>query len=72
MKMIGITGTNGKTTTAFLTAGILQEAGYRVGMIGTIESYDGRRRETVKTPRRNRARSTGFCPAWWKMNVTAV
>ena len=38
MKMIGITGTNGKTTTAFLTAGILQEAGYRVGMIGTIES----------------------------------
>ena len=48
MKMIGITGTNGKTTTAFLTAGILQEAGYRVGMIGTIESYDGRRRETVK------------------------
>ena len=37
-----------KTTTAFLTAGILQEAGYRVGMIGTIESYDGRRRETVK------------------------
>lgn len=48
MKMIGITGTNGKTTTAFLTAGILKEAGYRVGMIGTIESYDGRRRETVK------------------------
>ena len=43
MKMIGITGTNGKTTTAFLTAGILKEAGYRVGMIGTIESYDGRR-----------------------------
>ena len=26
----------------------MQEAGYRVGMIGTIESYDGRRRETVK------------------------
>ena len=46
--VLAITGTNGKTTTAFLTAGILQEAGYRVGMIGTIESYDGRRRETVK------------------------
>ncbi len=41
MKMIGITGTNGKTTTAFLVAGILREAGYRVGMIGTICSYNG-------------------------------
>ena len=46
--VLAITGTNGKTTTAFLTAGILQEAGYRIGMIGPIESYDGRRRETVK------------------------
>ena len=42
MKMIGITGTNGKTTTAFLVAGILREAGYHVGMIGTICSDDGR------------------------------
>ena len=48
MKMIGITGTNGKTTTAFLVAGILEEAGYRVGMIGTIDSYDGRTRETMR------------------------
>lgn len=48
MKMIGITGTNGKTTTAFLVAGILREAGYRVGMIGTIDSYDGRRSEAMR------------------------
>lgn len=48
MKMIGITGTNGKTTTAFLVAGILREAGYRVGMIGTIDSYDGRWSEAMR------------------------
>lgn len=45
LRMIGITGTKGKTTTAYLTAYILREAGYRVGMIGTIEIYDGR--ETI-------------------------
>ena len=36
LKMIGITGTSGKTTTAWLAAGILKQAGYKVGMIGTI------------------------------------
>ena len=34
--LIGITGTNGKTTTAYLIEGILQKAGYAVGVIGTI------------------------------------
>ena len=41
LKMVGITGTKGKTTTAYLTAQILREAGYRVGMIGTIAIDDG-------------------------------
>jgi UDP-N-acetylmuramoyl-L-alanyl-D-glutamate--2,6-diaminopimelate ligase len=36
LTVIGITGTNGKTTTAYLVEGILQQAGYRVGLIGTI------------------------------------
>ena len=34
--LIGITGTNGKTTTAYIIESILQKAGYRVGVIGTI------------------------------------
>lgn len=42
LTMIGITGTKGKTTTAFLTAGILREAGYRAGVIGTIWIDTGR------------------------------
>jgi len=39
LKVIGITGTNGKTTVAFLVRGILNAVGLRTGMIGTVE-YD--------------------------------
>src|SRR5208337_952249 len=37
LKLIGITGTNGKTTTAFLVDSILRAAGIRAGLFGTIE-----------------------------------
>jgi len=37
LRMIGITGTNGKTTTAYLVEGILGQAGFKVGLMGTIE-----------------------------------
>jgi UDP-N-acetylmuramoyl-L-alanyl-D-glutamate--2,6-diaminopimelate ligase len=36
MDLIGITGTNGKTTTSYLLESILREAGKEVGVIGTI------------------------------------
>ncbi|MFT4414483.1 UDP-N-acetylmuramyl-tripeptide synthetase [Fredinandcohnia humi] len=36
MSMIGITATNGKTTTSFMTNAILEEEGYRTGLIGTV------------------------------------
>ncbi len=39
MKVIGVTGTNGKTTVAYLIRSIFREAGERVGLLGTIE-YD--------------------------------
>lgn len=41
IKFVGITGTNGKTTTAFVTRHILQNLGKRVGMIGTEGIYIG-------------------------------
>jgi len=36
MKIIGVTGTNGKTTTAFLIHRMLHEAGYKVGLMSTV------------------------------------
>ncbi|MDU4959744.1 MAG: UDP-N-acetylmuramoyl-L-alanyl-D-glutamate--2,6-diaminopimelate ligase [Sporomusaceae bacterium] len=38
LRMIGITGTNGKTTTSYLIRSILRAAGYKVGLIGTIQT----------------------------------
>lgn len=38
MKLIGITGTNGKTTAAFLIKQILEHAGKKVGLIGTVQN----------------------------------
>jgi len=37
LKVIGITGTNGKTTTSYLLESILKAAGYSPGVIGTID-----------------------------------
>ncbi len=41
LKVIGITGTKGKTTTTYLVKSILENAGYKVGLIGTIETIIG-------------------------------
>ncbi len=41
LKVIGITGTKGKTTTTYLIKSILEKAGYKVGLIGTIETIVG-------------------------------
>lgn len=41
MRVIGITGTNGKTTTTYLIREILKSAGYKVGLIGTIQMMIG-------------------------------
>lgn len=41
MKIIGVTGTKGKTTTTYLVRSILEQAGRKVGLIGTIEIIIG-------------------------------
>lgn len=43
LRLIGITGTNGKTTTAFLLDSIFRSAGMRTGLFGTIEYRLGKR-----------------------------
>src|SRR5437016_3827104 len=43
LKVIGVTGTNGKTTVAFIVKQILQEAGVNCGLIGTVRYEIGER-----------------------------
>ena len=50
LQVAGVTGTNGKTTTAFLLHAVLAAAGRRPGLLGTIESrIGGERRAAVRT-----------------------
>jgi UDP-N-acetylmuramoyl-L-alanyl-D-glutamate--2,6-diaminopimelate ligase len=50
LTVAGVTGTNGKTTTAFLLYAILAAAGKRPGLLGTIECrVGGERRPAVRT-----------------------
>lgn len=41
LKLIGLTGTNGKTTTTFLVKQILENVGKKVGLIGTVQNMVG-------------------------------
>lgn len=43
LKVIGITGTKGKTTTTYMVKSILEGVGHKVGLIGTIEAIIGDR-----------------------------
>jgi len=45
MKLIGITGTNGKTSTSYLIESMLRQANRRIGLIGTVEIRYGNERE---------------------------
>src|SRR5919206_3070500 len=50
LRAVGITGTNGKTTTAFLVRGLLEAAGRRTGLLGTVTAVvGGRERPMVRT-----------------------
>lgn len=44
VKLIGVTGTKGKTTTTFMIKKILEKQGIKTGLIGTIASYSGEKK----------------------------
>src|SRR3954451_25034487 len=48
LQVVGVTGTNGKTTTTFLRFAILAAAGRRPGLVGTIEARVGGERRGVR------------------------
>lgn len=41
LQMVGVTGTNGKTTTAYLVRALLEAAGVQCGLLGTVKSVVG-------------------------------
>lgn len=41
LRLIGITGTNGKTTTSFLIKNMLEKMGHKTGLIGTVKNMAG-------------------------------
>lgn len=50
LKVAGVTGTNGKTTTVFLLRQVLEHAGRQTGMIGTVSQFvGGTEREAGRT-----------------------
>jgi UDP-N-acetylmuramoyl-L-alanyl-D-glutamate--2,6-diaminopimelate ligase len=50
LRVVGVTGTNGKTTTAFLVREILQAADFRCGLLGTVKQVvGGVEKEVVRT-----------------------
>ncbi|MBI4843326.1 MAG: UDP-N-acetylmuramoyl-L-alanyl-D-glutamate--2,6-diaminopimelate ligase [Nitrospirae bacterium] len=49
LSLVGITGTNGKTTTSFITRSILEAGGRKTGLIGTLRYITGRTVEAVRT-----------------------
>jgi UDP-N-acetylmuramoyl-L-alanyl-D-glutamate--2,6-diaminopimelate ligase len=55
LRLIGITGTNGKTTTSYFLKNIYETSGYKVGLMGTISNYIGSEKIDAKltTPESN-------------------
>ncbi len=55
LRLIGITGTNGKTTTSYFIKSILETAGEKVGLMGTIANYIGDKiiKSSLTTPESN-------------------
>ncbi len=47
LRVIGVTGTNGKTTTAFLVRALLEAAGERCALLGTVKAVIGGREHAV-------------------------
>ena len=64
-KLIGITGTKGKTTTSFMIKEILEKAGKKVGLIGTIATYINGKR--ISESNRTTPESTELQKLFYKM-----
>lgn len=69
-KLIGVTGTKGKTTTTYMIKAILEKAGYKVGLIGTIANYIGE--EMISESNRTTPESIELQGLFYKMALEKV
>ena len=55
LNLVGITGTNGKTTVSYILKSIMEEAGFKTGLLGTISNYigDAQSESKLTTPESN-------------------
>ena len=65
LTLVGITGTNGKTTTSYLLASIFEAAGVRCGRIGTVGYRIGDRERRRAADDAGSARAAAACCARW-------
>ena len=66
LQLVGITGTNGKTTTAYLIASIPEAAGEPVAMTGTVEYRLGAERAKPIAPHPKPLTCSGCCDRPWR------
>lgn len=69
-KLIGVTGTKGKTTTTYMIKSILEKAGHKVGLIGTIANYIGE--EMISESNRTTPESLELQELFYKMALEKV
>ena len=67
LQITGITGTNGKTTTAYLLDHILKSAGCTTALIGTIEYHVAGRKLPAVNTTPDSSIFIGFSASWWTL-----
>ena len=70
LRVVGITGTNGKTTTAFLVRQILERAGVQCGLLGTVKQVVGGVEEEVERTTPGGDRPAGGPSGGWPTPAT--
>ncbi len=69
IKVIGVVGTNGKTTTSFMVKSILESAGHKTGVIGTLGAYYDK---AFVEPELTTPNAIGFYELLYKMSLVGV
>lgn len=70
LKLVGVTGTNGKTTTATLLYEMARLMGYKAGLLSTVKTWSTAPSILPSRPRRAALKSTASCTRWCRRAAT--